>query len=57
MRITPIHFKKLCTTRFRSYRIALKPALSNWHAIVVYYKREIERAYRKTVKVEIVFGS
>lgn len=56
MRITPIHFKKLCTTRFRSYRIALKPALSNWHATVVYYKREIERAYRKTVKVEIVFG-
>ena len=36
--ITPARFKKVCTTRFRSYHIAIKPALSNWHAIVAYYK-------------------
>ena len=36
--ITPAQFKKVCTTRFRSFRIVLKPVLSNWHAIVAYYR-------------------
>ena len=36
--VQPVPFKKLCTTRFRSYVIALKPELVNWYAIVEYYK-------------------
>ena len=36
--VSPISFKKLCTTRFRSYVIALNPVLSNWHCILVYYR-------------------
>ena len=36
--INPAQFKKVCTTRFRSYHIAIKPVLSNWHALVAYYK-------------------
>ena len=39
MGITPIEFKKVCTTRFRSYRLALYPVLKNWHAVVSYYSK------------------
>ena len=49
MVMTAFPFKKLCTTRLRSYRIALKPVLSNWHAIISYYKQAKKRTERQII--------
>ena len=36
--VQPVPFKKLCTTRFRFYVIAVKLVLANWYVIVECYK-------------------
>ena len=41
-------FKKLCTTRFRAYVLALKPVLSNSYGIVAHYGSAKNLTYRQT---------
>ena len=47
-KLTVVAFKKLCTTRFRSYVIALKPVLANWYGIVSYYASAKKLTKRQT---------
>ena len=54
--ITPAQFKKVCTTRFRLFRIALKPVLSNWHAIVAYY-RTVKKLTDRQIKLKPVLSN
>ena len=37
--LTPQPFKKFCSTRFRIIRECIKPVLSNWDVIVLYYSQ------------------
>ena len=52
--MVPAQLKKVVTTRFRSYRIAIKPVLSNWPAVICYY-RNVSKPTEKQVKLKKFF--
>ena len=45
--LTPQQFKKFCSTRFRIIRECIKPVLSNWDGIVLYYSQVTKSTERQ----------